>query len=73
MDEPTVDEQLEAPIESILGKWPKVSRVLINNRMGCIGCPFSKFHTLHEACEIYQLDAGNIVGQMKDLLFVDEK
>ena len=73
MDNPTADRHLEAPIEVILEKWPKVSRVFISNRMGCIGCSFAKFHTLHEACEIYQLDEGNIVGKVKDLLLLDEK
>ena len=68
MDEPTVEKQLEAPIESILGKWPKASRVFISNRMGCVGCSFAKFHTVQDACEIYQLDKGLVLGQMQGLL-----
>jgi len=68
MDKATSDESLEAPIEVILGKWPKVSPVFISNRMGCIGCAFAKFHTLQDACEIYQLDKGSLIDQVRDLL-----
>jgi hybrid cluster-associated redox disulfide protein len=72
MDNQTTTGHLEAPIEVILEKWPKISRIFISNRMGCIGCSFAKFHTLYDACEIYQLDKGYILGQIQDLLKMKE-
>jgi len=73
MDDATERAYLEAPIEVILGKWPKVARVFISNRTGCIGCAFAKFHTLYDACEIYQLDCENILGQIQNLLNTEEE
>jgi hybrid cluster-associated redox disulfide protein len=73
MINPTIEEQMGAPIEVILGKWPKASRVFIGNRMNCIGCAFAKFHTLKDACEIYQLDKENILEEMRDLLNTKEE
>jgi hybrid cluster-associated redox disulfide protein len=67
MNKPSMDGVLDDTIEGILGRWPKVSQIFINNRMGCIGCAFAKFHTLQDACDIYQLDMGNILEQMRDL------
>lgn len=68
----TVEEQLEAPIEDILGRWPDVSQVFIANRMSCIGCPIAKFHTLKEACQIYLLNFEEVVGQVTPYLEAGE-
>jgi hybrid cluster-associated redox disulfide protein len=63
----TIDETvLNVPVEVMLEKWPGISRVFINYRMSCIGCPFSKFHTLQDTCEIYQLDAKVLLGQVQE-------
>ena len=73
MDQPTVDESLDAAIASMLVKWPKMSHVFINNHMGCIGCAFARFHTLQDACDAYQLDKGSLVDQMRDCLRTQDK
>ena len=73
MVDPSAEDTLEAPIEVVLGKWPKASRVFISNRMGCIGCAFAKFHSLYDACEIYQLDKENVLGQIQELLHRNEE
>lgn len=68
MDKPPVDDHLSAPIAVILGRWPGASRIFIQNRMGCIGCAFAKYHTLQDAFAIYQLDKEALIGQMRVLM-----
>ena len=68
MKKPAVAEILHTPIAVILSSYPQVSRVFIRNRMGCIGCAFSKFHTPQDAIEIYQLDGTIFIDQVRDFL-----
>jgi hybrid cluster-associated redox disulfide protein len=72
MDHPTADVDLTASIEIMLGANPQLYKVFISNQMGCIGCAFSKFHTLMDACEIHQLDSRSVLGQVRDLLEGEE-
>jgi hybrid cluster-associated redox disulfide protein len=66
--EPSVTDILHTPIAIILNCYPQVSQVFIRNRMGCIGCAFSRFHTLKDAIEIYKLDEETFFGEVWDLL-----
>jgi hybrid cluster-associated redox disulfide protein len=68
MNNSMTEADWDVPIETVLEKWPKVSQVFISNRMSCIGCPFSKFHTLQDAREIYQLDKRVIFRQMQEAI-----
>ena len=68
MKEPSVTDILYTPIAIILNRYPQVSQVFILNRMGCIGCAFSRFHTLKDAIEIYELEEEMFLGEVRDLL-----
>jgi hybrid cluster-associated redox disulfide protein len=68
MKTPTSAEIIHIPVALILTSYPQVSQVFIRNRMGCIGCPFSRFHTLIDVVEIYQLDKETFLGDIQDLL-----
>jgi hybrid cluster-associated redox disulfide protein len=72
MDHPSAEVDLTESIEVMLGVKPQLYKVFILNRMGCIGCAFSKFHTLLDACEIYQLDKRSVLRQARDLLKGEE-
>ena len=67
MKKPAVADILHVPIAVILTSHPQASHVFIRNRMWCIGCAFSKFHTLKDVIEIYQLDEETLLGEVKDL------
>jgi hybrid cluster-associated redox disulfide protein len=59
---------LHIPIAILLNRYPQVSQVFIRNRMGCIGCAFSRFHTLKDAIEIYPFEEETLLGEVWDLL-----
>jgi hybrid cluster-associated redox disulfide protein len=61
-------EILHIPVAFILASYPQTSQVFIRNRMGCIGCAFSRFHTLKDVIEIYQLDEEKALREIQDLL-----
>jgi hybrid cluster-associated redox disulfide protein len=61
-------EILEFPIAVILKMYPETSRVFIANRMGCVGCAFSKFHTLRDVFRIYRLDEEVFLREMMGLM-----
>lgn len=41
------------PIADLLKRWPTLAQVFIAYRLACIGCDFTKFHTLEDAARIY--------------------
>jgi hybrid cluster-associated redox disulfide protein len=43
-------------IDEIMRRWPATIRVLIRNRMLCIGCPIGIFHTVADVCEAHGVD-----------------
>lgn len=44
---------VDIPIADLLQRWPNLAQVFISHRMACIGCDFSKFHSLEDAMKIY--------------------
>jgi hybrid cluster-associated redox disulfide protein len=45
------------PIADLLRRWPTLSQIFIAYRMACVGCDFSKFHTVEDAARIYSRSA----------------
>lgn len=43
-------------VSEIVDHHPKLAEVFINHGMACVGCVFSRFHTLAEVANVYQLD-----------------
>lgn len=43
-------------VDEIMRRWPATIRVMIRNRMLCIGCPIGVFHTVMDACEAHGVD-----------------
>lgn len=43
-------------VDEIMRRWPATIRVMIRNRMLCIGCPIGIFHTVTDACEAHGVD-----------------
>jgi hybrid cluster-associated redox disulfide protein len=43
-------------VDEIMRRWPATIRVMIRNKMLCIGCPIGIFHTVSDACDAHGLD-----------------
>lgn len=43
-------------VDEIMRRWPATIRVMIRNKMLCIGCPIGIFHTVSDACDAHRLD-----------------
>nr|WP_274627798.1 DUF1858 domain-containing protein [Mesorhizobium shangrilense] len=43
-------------VDEIMRRWPATIKVMIRNRMLCIGCPIGIFHTVADACEAHRVD-----------------
>ena len=43
-------------IRELLTRWPEMTRVFLDLRMSCVGCPISKFETVRDAARNYGRD-----------------
>ena len=50
----TIDPEMT--VDEIMRRWPATIRVMIRNRMLCIGCPIGVFHTVADACDAHHID-----------------
>lgn len=50
----TIDPDMT--VDEIMRRWPATIRVMIRNKMLCIGCPIGVFHTVLDACEAHRID-----------------
>ena len=50
----TIDPHMT--VDEIMRRWPATIKVMIRNKMLCIGCPIGMFHTVSDACEAHRLD-----------------
>ena len=55
MDRPTnIDPDMT--VDEIMRRWPATIRVMIRNRMLCVGCPIAIFHTVADACNAHDVE-----------------
>jgi hybrid cluster-associated redox disulfide protein len=48
-------------IESVVDRFPKLAEVFNEYGMACVGCVFSRFHSLADAAPIYHLDVNALI------------
>ena len=57
-------------VDEIMRRWPATIRVMIRNRMLCVGCPIGSFHTVIDACIAHGIDveafAQELLMAMRD-------
>ena len=51
-------------VAEVLLKRPLAARVLVNQRMHCVGCAIAPFETLAEACAIYGVSLGDLLAEL---------
>ena len=51
-------------VDEIMRRWPATVRVMIRNRMLCIGCPIGVFHTVADACAAHRIDPESFTREL---------
>ncbi len=46
----------DALVDDVMNAFPATIRVFLDFKMGCVGCPIARFHTVDEACTEYGVD-----------------
>lgn len=49
---PLLDDP-ELTLALVMQAWPETIAVFVRHRMHCVGCPVRRFHTIEDACRIY--------------------
>lgn len=61
----------EMTVDEMMRRWPATIRVMIRNRMLCIGCPIGIFHTVRDAAAAHQLDEGALTVELLEAMQTD--
>lgn len=51
-------------VDEIMRRWPATIRVMLRNRMLCIGCPIGIFHTVADACAAHSVDEATFSAEL---------
>ena len=68
-DPATIDPDMS--IDEIMRRWPATIRVIISNRLLCIGCPFGVFHTVADVCAAHHIDEDAFSLQLLEAMRTD--
>lgn len=68
-DPATIDPDMT--IDEIMRRWPTTIRVIISNRLLCVGCPFGVFHTVADVCAAHHIDEGAFSRQLLEAMRTD--
>ena len=52
-------------MDDIMSKSPEVISVLIKNKMHCVGCLLTPFHTITDAAFEHEIDEDALIAQLK--------
>ncbi|RWO28564.1 MAG: DUF1858 domain-containing protein [Mesorhizobium sp.] len=70
MNQPeTIDPDMM--VDEIVRRWPATIRVMIRNRMLCIGCPIGIFHTVADACHAHRVDLESFSQELLEAISSD--
>jgi hybrid cluster-associated redox disulfide protein len=58
----------EMTVDEIMRRWPATIRVMIRNRMLCIGCPIGVFHTIADACDAHGIDLVALSAELLEAM-----
>lgn len=61
----------EMTVDEIMRRWPATIRVMIRNRMLCIGCPIGVFHTVADACDAHRIDLASFSEELLGAMRAD--
>jgi hybrid cluster-associated redox disulfide protein len=58
----------QVTVDDLLSRYPQTARYFIVQGMACIGCVISRFHTLAEIADVYQVDIEILVSDLHNTL-----
>ena len=65
----TIDPEMT--VDETMRRWPATIRVMIRNRMLCIGCPIAVFHTVTDACDAHRIDLESFAEELLRAMRLD--
>lgn len=63
--------QLDDPaleLDVLINMWPMTIEVFLRYEMFCVGCIVNQFHTVAEACAVYNLDEAQFRKDLKHVI-----
>ena len=64
-------------VDDVMRRWPATIRVFVEQKMYCVGCPVTGFHTVEEACRSHGIEQGSFLASLQaaaaEPLTVDER
>ena len=58
-------------VSDVLTLGPGVGRVFVDQGMGCVGCPFSRFETVADVACNYGVDAVHLAAALLEAAAID--
>jgi hybrid cluster-associated redox disulfide protein len=71
-----MDERPLAPndtIAELLATYPAAARVLVGQRMHCVGCEIAPFETIADACVIYGVAVHDLFAEIHRAMGAQEE
>lgn len=62
----TSTRMFDLSVAEIISRWPTTTRIFIDRRMHCVGCPISPFHNLLDAAEEHGLEYRELVAAVEE-------
>jgi hybrid cluster-associated redox disulfide protein len=53
-------------VDDVMRVAPQSIRVFLEYRMGCVGCPLARFHTVTDACCEHDIDRNAFLAALYD-------
>lgn len=58
----------ELSLQDLMTRWPDTIPVFLKHRMLCVGCVFTRFHTLTDACQEHGLDEQSFRAELEAVI-----
>jgi hybrid cluster-associated redox disulfide protein len=59
-------------VADVLSRWPGTIPVFLQHRMSCVGCHISKYDTLAEVIDIYNLEEKALLSELNRAIQLKE-
>jgi hybrid cluster-associated redox disulfide protein len=53
-------------VADVLAASPATAQVFVEHRMGCVGCPFTRFETVAEVARVYAIPPRDLANSLAD-------
>lgn len=60
-------------LQALMTHWPATVRVFMRHGMLCVGCLIGPFHTVDDACQVYNLDPDVFAAELRKAIEDDAR